>query len=165
VAELVGQVLDLISREAIVIPETSVVGWSGCSLNSLVGAEVEVILCGVGDVGIHRCASRDVPRPAGLVPVVRTEQSGVVALLHHDEGDAGPVVLLQVHAGLPDGQQLKLQNCVELSFRDPISVHHDPVWLEPSLLVEVNQGVLDHAGESADDILPCLLYADHSTVG
>ena len=70
VTELVGEVLYLISRQPIVIPETPLVGWSGCSLDTLVRAEVEVILCGVGDVGIHGGASRDITRPAGLVPVV-----------------------------------------------------------------------------------------------
>ena len=65
----------------------------------------------------------------------------------------------------PDGRQLELQYSIELSFRDSISVYHDPVWLETGVLVEADQGVLHHARESADDILPGLLDAGHSTVG
>ena len=86
-------------------------------------------------------------------------------LLHHDDGDAGPVVLLQLYAGLPDGRQLELQHSIELSFRDSISVYHDPVWLETGVLVEADQSVLHHAREGADDILPGLLDAGHSAVG
>ena len=73
VAELVCEVLDLLSRGAIVIPEISVIEGPGCPLDPLVGERVEVILCGVGDVGIHRGASQDVLCPAQLVPVVRAE--------------------------------------------------------------------------------------------
>ena len=66
-------------------------------------------------------ASTVVPHLAQLVPVVREEQSGVVMLLHRDDGDAGPVVLLRLYAGMTDGRQLELQYSIELFFRDSIS--------------------------------------------
>ena len=38
------------------------------------GAEVEVVLGGVGDVGVDGCAGRDIAGPARLVPLLRTKQ-------------------------------------------------------------------------------------------
>ena len=49
------------------------------------------------------------PPPDPLV-AVRAEEPGVVPLLDHHEGDAGLVVLLQLDACLPDGQQLVLKD-------------------------------------------------------
>ena len=41
---------------------------------------------------------------------VSTEQSGVVSLLNHYEGDPWLVVFLQLHTGLPHRPQLVLQD-------------------------------------------------------
>ena len=81
------------------------------------GAEIEMVLCRMSDVGIHGGSCMNLPCPARLVPLVRAEPPGVVSLLFHDEGDAGPVVSLQFPACLSDGQLLK-----------------HPVWPEPCLL-------------------------------
>ena len=70
VAQLVSQLLELVSAEAVIIPETAIVARSRGALNALVRAEVEVILGGVSDVGVHRGPGRDVTRPPRLVPVV-----------------------------------------------------------------------------------------------
>ena len=66
------------------------------ALDALVRAQVEVVLGGVRDVGVHRGPGRHVARAARLVAVVGAEEAGVVPLLHHDEGDAGLVVWLQL---------------------------------------------------------------------
>lgn len=42
--------------------------------------------------------------------LVRAEQPRVVSLLHHDEGDARLVILLQLDARLPDGQELVVED-------------------------------------------------------
>ena len=42
--------------------------------------------------------------------LVGTEQPGVVSLLHHDVGDAGLVVLLQLDAGIANSQQLIVED-------------------------------------------------------
>ena len=103
----------------------------------------------VGGGGDGPGASQNVIRPPALVP-----------LLDDDEGEAGPVVLLQVHASLPDGQQLELEHCVELYFGESVPIHHDLERLEPCFVVEV-----DHVREGADDVLPRHLDADHGAVG
>ena len=73
-----------------------VVGGSGGPLDPLVGAQVEVELRGVSDAHVHRGPGGDVAALAALLLLVRAEEAGVVALLHHDERDAGLVVCLEL---------------------------------------------------------------------
>jgi len=54
VAQLVGQLLQLVSIEMIIVPENVVVAGSGGSLDTLMGAEIEVKLGGVSDPDVHR---------------------------------------------------------------------------------------------------------------
>ena len=86
-------------------------------------------------------------------------------LLDHDEGDAGPVVLLKLHAGLSDGQQFMLEHRLKLALAHPVAIHHDPVRLEAGLPVEVDQRVPDHGGHGADHVTPRLLDPHHCAVG
>ena len=62
-----------------------------------------------------------------LLLLVGTEQSGVMTLLDHDEGDAGLVVWLQLDAGLSDGGQLVLEHMGELALCRWILVIQDTV--------------------------------------
>ena len=73
-------------------------------------AQVEVKFCGVGDAHVDGGACGDVATAACLVLAVGAEETGVVSLLHHDEGDAWAVVALQLGAGLADGPQLVTQH-------------------------------------------------------
>ena len=59
-------------------------------------AEIEVKLRGVSDTNVDGGTSGDVPGLAALLLLVRAEQTGVVTLLDHDEGDAGLVVSFQL---------------------------------------------------------------------
>ena len=65
-------------------------------MDSLVRAEIEVELCRMGDPNIHCGTGGDVPALAALLLLVRAEEAGVGALLHHDERDAGLVVCLEL---------------------------------------------------------------------
>ena len=73
-----------------------VVTWSTGALNTGVRAQVKVELGGVCDADVDGGAGRDVARLARLLLLVGAEQAGVVALLHHDERDAGLVVCLEL---------------------------------------------------------------------
>ena len=73
-----------------------VIGRPGGSLDALVTAEEEIILGGVGDVGVHSRPCRHVASSTGLVALVRAEEPGVVPLLHCNQGDPGHVVRLQL---------------------------------------------------------------------
>ena len=75
VAQLVGQLLQLVRLEPVVIPENVIVSWSGGPLDPLVGAEVEVELCRVGDADVHGGAGGDVAALAALLLLVGTEKS------------------------------------------------------------------------------------------
>lgn len=70
--------------------------------------QVKIKLCGVGNSDIHGGSGRDISASSYLVLAVGTEQSGVVSLLDHDEGNTGLVSQLQLHAGLSHGTQLVL---------------------------------------------------------
>ena len=60
-------------------------------------AEEEVVLGGVGDVGVNGRPGGDIARTTGLVPLVHAEETRVVALLDSDQGDAWHVVGLKLH--------------------------------------------------------------------
>ena len=60
VAQLVGQLLQLVSIEVVVIPEDVVVTRPACALNALVRTKVEVELRRVGDAHVDSGAGRDV---------------------------------------------------------------------------------------------------------
>lgn len=71
--------------------------------------QVEVELRRMGDHLIDRGASRNVARFAHLILFVGAEQSRVMPLLHHDEGDARRVGVFQPHARLSNAAQFVLQ--------------------------------------------------------
>ena len=98
VAQLVGQLLQLVRAQAVVVPEAAVVARAGGALDALVRAQVEVELGGVRDAHVHGGAGRDVAALAALLLLVRAEEARVVPLLHHDEGDPWFVVWLQLQA-------------------------------------------------------------------
>ena len=60
VAQLEGQLLELIGIKAVVIPQDMVVTGPGCSLDTLVGTEIEVEFCGVSDANVHRGTGRNI---------------------------------------------------------------------------------------------------------
>ena len=70
--------------------------WSSRVGPTLMRAQVEVELRGVGDADVHGGAGRDVAALAALLLLVRAEEARVVPLLHHDEGDPRLVVSLEL---------------------------------------------------------------------
>ena len=66
-------------------------------MDALVAAEEEVVLSGVGDVGVNGRPGGDIARTTRLVPLVHAEEAGVVALLDSDQGDPWHVVGLKLH--------------------------------------------------------------------
>lgn len=101
---------------------------------------------------------------ADLVIWVGTEQPGVVPLLHHHKGDPGLVAILQLHARLPDGDQLVVQDLLELTLTDPITIEDYPLGLEASALVELDEHLPDHGGQLRYYLLAVLLYPHCGTV-
>ena len=101
---------------------------------------------------------------ADLVVWVGTEQPGVVSLLHHHKGDPRLVAILQLHARLPDGDELVVQDLLELTLADPVPVEDDPLRLEAGALVELYEHLPDHGGQLCYDLLPVLLHPHSGTV-
>ena len=148
VAQLVGQLLQLVRVEVVIVPEHVVVArprgaldtctHAGVSIKAcylllpivylhyfkiflykykyaknsrsgptLMRAQVEVELRGVGDADVHGGAGGDVAALAALLLLVRAEEARVVPLLHHDEGDPRLVVSLELGRKYLDKQNRK----------------------------------------------------------
>ena len=84
-------------------------------------AQVEVKLCRVSDSHVHSGAWRDVSTFSNLVFFVCTEEPGVVALLNHDERDAGLEVHLKFEASFTHGTELVVQN-LETKPKKPFNI-------------------------------------------
>ena len=100
VTQLIGQRLQLVRREVIVVPQYVIMRWATRALDAGVRAQVEVELGGMSDARVHGGARRDVARAAALFFAVRAEETCVVTLLHGHKCDARLVARLQFHAGL-----------------------------------------------------------------
>ena len=57
VISLVGECLQLVCREVVIVPEAAIVGGPTGALNPLVRAQIEIVFRRVGDVGIHSGSS------------------------------------------------------------------------------------------------------------
>lgn len=110
---------------------------------------------------------------------VGAEQTRVMALLHHDVGDARPVVLFQTDARLPYGDQLRPGhlkhggsvstarlgtrpaldgfNCAlhlfHLSLGNAAAIINDACGLESCGLVELDEKLAHHVGQVLDHLL------------
>lgn len=130
VTQLVGQNLQLIRREAIVIPKHVVVRRTACPLDAGMTAQVEVKLSWMSDFRVYGCTCWNVPTLPNPLILVCTEEACMVALLHYDECDPWLIVLLQLDTSLSDGQQLMMEDLLELALRNAISVEDDAGGLE-----------------------------------
>ena len=103
----------------------------------VVPAQEEVILRGMGDVGIDGRPRRHVARSPGLIALVCAEEASVVPLLNRDQRDPWHVVGLQLRenlvkggnvgvgnldASLSDGEQLDLKDFAKLAFTHTVPV-------------------------------------------
>ena len=75
-----------------------------------VTAQVEVELGRVSDAHVYGGSGGDVAALADLILLVGAEQSSVVALLHHDEGDSGLITHLQLHTRFSHGSQFMCEH-------------------------------------------------------
>jgi hypothetical protein len=107
--------LQLIRRKTIVIPKHVVVGRTACPLDAGMTAQVEIKLSGVGDLRVYGCACWNVPTLSNPLVFACAEEACVARLLHHNEHDPCLRVLLQLYAGLSDGQELTVENLLELA--------------------------------------------------
>lgn len=92
VTQLVGEDLQLIGRETIVIPKHVIVGRPACPLDASVTTQVEVKLSWVGDFRVHGGACWNVSTFPNPLILVGAEEPRVVPLLNHYEGDPWLVV-------------------------------------------------------------------------
>lgn len=127
-------------------------------------AEIKVKLGGVSDAHIDGGASGNVATAADLFALVRAKEAGVMTLLHHNEGDARAVVLLEEDARLADCQQFVGEHLLELALGDTVAIEDNAMWLETSGAIELNQQLLDHVRQVLDDFLTVLLNTDGSRI-
>lgn len=106
-------------------------------LNACVRAQVEVKLCWVSDADIDCSTGRNITTFPDLFPFVGTEESGVMSLLDNNECNARSVVVLQLHARGPYGQQLVSQHLMELTLRHAVAIEDNTIWLKTGRLIEL----------------------------
>merc|ERR1719150_3387297 len=110
------------------------------------------------DPNIYCGSGGNVPALPALLLLVGAEQSGVVSLLDHNEGDPWLVVRLQLDAGLSDSGEFVLEDVGELALTHPVPVHDDPMGLVAACaLVEHHQVLPHHLRQVLDDVLSVLL--------
>ena len=86
-----------------------VIGRPGGSLDALVAAEEEVVLSGMGDVGIHSCPRWHIAGSSRLVALVHAEESRVMTLLHGDQRDPWHVVRFKLQKRNWDRAEVSLK--------------------------------------------------------
>lgn len=161
VAKLVGQALQFVGVEVVVVPQDVIVGRSTCALNTLMTAQVEVEFCRMCDADVDGCTCRNISRLAALFLLVGAEQSRVMALLHDDEGDSRTVISFEFDASFADRRQFVLQNVRELTFGHAVTVENDAMWfVAAGGFVEHDEKFTDHAAEFLDHLLTMLLDAN-----
>ena len=164
VAQLIGERLELVGREVVVVPEDVVVRGPAGALDAGVAAQVEVELGGMSDAGVDGGAGRYVAAAAALLLAVGAEEARVVALLHGDEGDARLVAGLQLHARLAYRHQLVGQHGHELALGDAVAVEYDAHRFEVCRLVELYEQLFDHVAQLGDDLLAMELHAHRGRI-
>lgn len=92
VAELIGETLQLVGIEVIVVPENMVMAWTASTLNALMRAKVEVKFGWVGNASIDSRAGWYVARFSRLLLLISTKQSGVVPFLYNYKRDTRFVI-------------------------------------------------------------------------
>lgn len=108
-------------------------------LNTRVRAQVEIKFSRMSDSHIDGSAGRDVPTLANLLPLISTEEPGVMSFLDNNERNARPIVVFQCHTGRADGQQFMSQDLMKLSFGYAIAIEDFTVWLKTSRLIKLNE--------------------------
>ena len=183
VAQLEGELLELISFKVVVVPENVVVARSRCTLDTcieksefiirtelskenmrlftLVRTKVEIKFGWVADPDIHGGTGRNVSRPTRLFLLIRAEEASMMPLLHNNKCDSWLVIRLKFDASFTNGCQLVLQHLRKLAFRDAVSVHdYSMGFVASSRLVKHHQMVLYHDCQVLDDFSTMSLHSD-----
>lgn len=124
VAEVVGQALQIVRGEIIVILQDLVVGRPRSAQEARMALDIKVELKGVDDHGVDASARLAVAAAIGALGV-HGEEPGMVALLDDHIGDFWVVVGLQAVASCTDTGNLGFQHGRELALRDSVAVDQD----------------------------------------
>lgn len=151
VAEVIGEGLQLVGLELVVIVDNVVVGGTAGSLDTFVGTKEEVKLARMADGCVDDCTSRDV---AGTVSVLRLnhKKASVVTLLDKDEGNCWGIVGINLAAGGLDSGELELEGLSELALGDTVAVEKDAVGQDTGRAAELLDEAPGHALQVVDDL-------------
>lgn len=126
--------------------------------------KVEIKFGWVCNANIDRRSRWNVATLTDLLLLICTEQSCVMSFLHNDECYSRAVIRLELHAGFTNGEQLVGQDLQELSLTNAIPIENNPVGLESSRLVELDEQLPDHCGEVVDNFLTMLLNTHSGSI-
>ena len=120
--QLKCELLKFIGVKMVVIPKNMVMGWSTCTLYTLMWTKVKVKFRWMGNSYIYSGASWNVTRSSRLFISICTEKTSVMAFLHHNESDTRLKIRLQFDTSFSNSSQFMLQDLSKLTFGDSISV-------------------------------------------
>ena len=120
--QLKCELLKFIGVKMVVIPKNMVMGWSTCTLYTLMWTKIKVEFRWMGNSYIHSGASWNVTRSSWLFISICTEKTSVMAFLHHNESDTRLKIRLQFDTSFSNSCQFMLQDLSKLTFGNSISV-------------------------------------------
>lgn len=143
VAELVAEELQFVGLELVVVIDNMVMGGTGSSLETSVGAEEEIKLAGMTDGGVDDSSGGNVTAAISILSVGNKETS-VMALLDEDKGDGGSISGINLTTGSLDGGQFKLEDLGKLTLRHTITVEEDTMGENLAGIAETEEMLLGH---------------------
>lgn len=120
-AQVVGQGLELVGRELVVVLQDLVVGRARGAKEARVALDVEIKLERVDNRRVNTSARVAVAAAIGGRGAHR-EEAGVVALLNNDKGDVRLIVGFEVAATSAQRGDLGLEDFGELALGDAVAV-------------------------------------------
>lgn len=149
VAQVVGQTLELVRRELVVVLQDLVVGRARGSEEARVALDVEIELERVDNRRVHTGARVAVATSVGSCGAHR-EEAGVVALLDHDKSDVWLVIDVEAAAAGAQRGDLGLEDVGKLALRDAVAVDQDALGL---LSTAKNYNVIKSTGKNNSEPL------------
>jgi len=136
-AQIVGDRLQFVLRELVVVSQNVVVSWTAGTLNTVMAAQEEIELARMRDDRIDHCAWRNVLAFTALIRLIAAEKSSMMTFLKNDESDFRREILASDRgASVFDAFEFFFQNLRKLSFGHAISIDNDTLGLRLRMLVK-----------------------------
>lgn len=134
-AHLVGDALVVVWFQSHAVVDDVVMGWGDTSLSHALGHQEEIKQFLSGDHGVYNSTRGRVG-----CTLCTGEERRVDSLLYDDYTNLGMVFHSDLFEGLPDLCELVIEDDIDLTVTNTITVDEDPLWQIAVVLVESFQG-------------------------